>query len=174
MKLTSKQKIILAGSAALLVGVIYYFYSQAKKAYDFCYKVKKLKILKLNRAFTSLEITFDFQNKSKLEFMVTSQDFDVFINETFVTKIQSKQVSALRPESWSPLTTIINFNPDEVFKSVKSIEFLKNMLGGTDKIKLKVVGKVGVKSGVVSATIPLDITYTLKELMTPSEIPSTC
>ena len=106
--------------------------------------------------------------------MVTKQDFDVLINCTLVTKIQSNQTFALRPEAWSPLTTTINFNPDEVFKSVKSIEFLKNMLGGTDKIKLKVVGKIGVKSGVVSATIPLDITYTLKELLTPSEIPSTC
>ncbi len=174
MKLTKNQKYVLFGSLALLAGVGYYFYKQAKKAYDFCYKIKKVKINKLNRAYTSIDLTFDFQNKSKLEFMVTKQDFDVLINGTLVTKIQSNQSFALRPEAWSPLTTTINFNPDEVFKSVKSIEFLKNMLGGTDKIKLKVVGKIGVKSGVVSATIPLDITYTLKELLTPSEIPSTC
>lgn len=174
MKLTDKQKIILFGSITLLAGVAYYFYKQAKKAYDFCYKIKKVKINKLNRAFTSIDLTFDFQNKSKLEFMVTKQDFDVLINDTLVSKIQSTQPFALRPETWSPLTTTINFNPDEVFKNVKSIEFLKNMLGGTDKIKIKVVGKIGVKSGVISATIPLDITYTLKELLTPSEIPSTC
>lgn len=174
MKLTDKQKIILFGSIALLAGVGYYFYRQAKKASDFCYKIKKVKINKLNRAFTSIDLTFDFQNKSKLEFMVTNQDFDVFINDILVTKIKSNQSFALRPEAWSPLTTTINFNPDEVFKSVKSIDFLKNMLGGTDKIKIKVVGKIGVKSGVISANIPIDITQTLKELLTPSEIPSTC
>lgn len=174
MKLNTKQKYILFGSLALLVGVGYYFYKQAKKAYDFCYKIKKLKINKLGRTFTSFDLTFDFQNKSKLEFMVTSQDFDVFINDTLVTKINSDKTYVLKPESWSPLTTTINFNPDEIFQSVKSVEFLKNMLSGTDKIKIKTIGKIGVKSGVISATIPLDITYTLKELLTPSEIPSTC
>ncbi len=166
MALNTNKKMALVFISFGIIGIGYYLYSQSKKLMNFCLSFKGAKINKISPTLVDISAIMGFENKSNLDVTVSNQDYQVLINGVLVTTIKSDKPILLTPKQISNLPLRISFNPMEL--KGKAIGLVKELVSNQNAIKITFKGSLGVKSGILAlAKFPIDITYTLKELMTP-------
>jgi len=159
-----QKKHIIAGAIGLVTITGAVLYLQYKKLMDYVISFKSVKV----KAISAKEINFDlflnFENKSNLKFTIEKQKYDIFINNIFLQTLQNDAPNTIMPNSTSVIGMNIKFDPNVALQRLKLTA--ATLLGGTDKIMVKIVTKMTVKYGIIKFTIP-SYTYedTLKNLM---------
>lgn len=164
MKLTPKTKKLLiygtlgAISVALLLGYIQY-----QKLMNYVIKFKGIKIKQLTANVFNFDLFINFTNNSDIKFEITEQEYKVFLNDKFVTKLVNNLPTTIVPLSTNVIPVNVNFNPTEVLKLLGSN--ITTILLSPEKITLKVDIKLKVKLYGIPVSIPYVYVATLKELM---------
>lgn len=145
-------------SVALLVG-----YLQYEKLMNYIIKFKGIKVKTLTAKVFNFDVFINFTNKSDIKFDIIEQDYKVYLNDKFVTKLANPGVTQILPNSTNVIGVNVNFNPSEVLsllgKNVTSILLKPETINVKIDIKLK-VSLYGIK-----VAIPYVYAATLKEMM---------
>lgn len=164
MKPEIKKWLIVGGlgiiSVALALG-----YLQYKKLMNYTIKLKKIKIKSLTAKLINFDLFINFTNNSDLKFIISDQDYKVFLNDKFVTKISNPNDIIIEPKSTSVIPINIGFNPTDVLNLLG--KNLTTILISPETINLRVEIKLKVALYGIKVSIPYTYNATLKELMNP-------
>jgi LEA14-like dessication related protein len=161
-----KKKHIIAGVIAIGSIAAAAAYLQYKKLMDYCMGFKSLKINALTESNVDLDVFLNFKNNSTIKIDIISQEYNVYINDQFVTKASNAIKQEIQPESLSVIGVNIKFNPTDVYKILKLN--VTDLLLHRDKIKIKIDMKLKVSLWLFTVSIPYTYEATLKDMMTPS------
>lgn len=157
------KKWIIYGTLGAISLVLLAGYLQYRKLMNYAIKFKGIKIKQLTANIFNFDLFINFTNNSDINFEISEQDYKVFLNDKFVTKIVNKTPTTILPASTSVIPVNVNFNPSEVLKLLGSN--LTTILVSPEKITIKVDVKLKVSLYGIKVSIPYVYVATLKELM---------
>lgn len=158
---TSK-KYLIAGVIAIVTITGALAYLQYKKLMNYIIKVKSAVIKKITANLLDLDLTLDFENKSNISFEIKSQEYEVYIDNKFISKINNIKPVFIKAKSNSDIFVNIKANPTKIGSKFK-LEDLNKLLD-LQNIKIKVIGKLKVKLYGFTVNIPFYYETTIKEL----------
>lgn len=162
----SKKKYIITGAIALVTVTGAYLYWQYNKLMKYAIKFAGIKVKNASLTNVNLDISLTFSNNSQLSFAISEQEYEVYLNNIFLTKISKPTVQPIGATSVSPITVNVDFNPSKVGKEVKgqAANLLLNMMNATIRVEVKL--KISLWNFI---KIPIPYTYktTIAELMSP-------
>lgn len=166
-----KKHVIAAGLATISLAAAY-AYLQYKKLLNYAIGFKSARIKTITDKLIDFDLFLKFQNKSDTSFIIQSQDYDVYINDMFVSKVVNYSKTTINPKNVNGGLSIVGvnvkFNPKDVLKKLgkNPVELISNP--GAIRIKVPMKLKVDTKILFIPLTVSADYTYesTLKELLT--------
>jgi LEA14-like dessication related protein len=158
---TSK-KYLIAGVIAMVTITGALAYLQYKKLMNYIIKVKTAVVKTITANLLDLDLTLDFENKSNISFEIKSQEYEVYIDNKFITKINNIKPVFIKAKSNSDIFVNIKANPTKIGSKFK-LEDLGKLLD-LQNVKLKIIGKMKVKLYGISVNIPFNYETTIKEL----------
>ena len=158
---TSK-KYLIAGVIAMVTITGALAYLQYKKLMNYIIKVKTAVVKTITANLLDLDLTLDFENKSNISFEIKSQEYEVYIDNKFITKINNIKPVFIKAKSNSDIFVNIKANPTKVGSKFK-LEDLGKLLD-LQNVKIKIIGKMKVKVYAFTVNIPFNYETTIKEL----------
>ena len=158
---TSK-KYLIAGVIAMVTITGALAYLQYKKLMNYIIKVKTAVVKTITANLLDLDLTLDFENKSNISFEIKSQEYEVYIDNKFISRIKNIKPVFVQAKSHSDIFVNIKANPTKVGSKFK-LEDLGKLLD-LQNVKLKIIGKMKVKLYGISVNIPFNYETTIKEL----------
>lgn len=166
MTLTGIQKrnIAIGGILTLIVGIGIYVYRQ----YDHLVKAgKKLigaKVHNLSLSGVNATVYVEIDNKGDLSVDVIGQDYNIYVNDKFVSNVKVKDDIRINSNGKSILPLTINFNPQTVLMA--GLVNLTSILSDKSKIIISVKGSLSIKTGVLSVkNFGFNVDMTLAEIV---------
>jgi LEA14-like dessication related protein len=160
MQKSTKKTLVIGGIVAGVALVGYLAYRQFLKALDFTIKPRSVKILNRTLNGINLLLGFGFENKSTMKFIVTKQEYDVYLNGILLTTFKSNTPQTIMPNATSPLQIELGLkykdfaNRLNVATGVSWIEKLENLANLRNQ-KLRLDAKISIKYGILPS-IPID------------------
>ena len=162
MKPEVKKWLIVGGlgviSVALAMG-----YLQYRKLMNYTIKLGGAKFKQVTAKVFNFDLFIKFTNNSNINFVISEQEYKVYLNDKFVTKISNQNDVTILPQATNTIPVNIDFNPTEVFTLIGGN--ITNILLKPETIKVKVDGKLKAKLYGFTKSIPFVYEATLKELM---------
>jgi LEA14-like dessication related protein len=157
------KKYIIAGLIGLVTISGAFAYLQYQKLMDYVLGFKGIKIKGIMPALFDFDIILSFKNNSNIKFTLVSQSYEVYINNVYLTTMLSNNGQLIEANAESLITLNVRFNPKEALQRLKITA--TTLVTDTSKIQIKVVTKLKVKYGVITATIPYTYENNLKSMM---------
>lgn len=162
MKISKKH--IIAGTIGIITisGALLYF--QIMKLKDAAIKFSHLRIKKIAFPNFDLDMFLNITNDSNLTVTIKSQEYSIFVNDKFVSKIQNKAQSVVKSKSTSTVGVNVKFNVNEIYKALGQ-DPVSAILKGTETM-VKIDMKIKASVLGIPVNMPIVIEKTLKELTT--------
>jgi LEA14-like dessication related protein len=162
MKIT-KKKIVIGGILGGIAIGGYFISRRIKKLMDYSILITGVKFRETSVANLIFDLNLNFKNNSDIKIVLENQNYDVFLNDKFITTISSEKEQLIKPDGISPLSLTVDVKPSEIVKELGSnpISEALKLVTNFQNQRLKVKMKFGVKFGFL--TIPL--TFTKEELV---------
>lgn len=159
----NKNYLIFGGIAAAVIGGAIYYRRQFNVFYNFKYKVTSVQVLSRSAQLLKLRATIEIDNPSQLQFVLSSYNFDIFLNRTNrVGQISNPDVNQTLVRNGK---SYVSFDIDINLKEINWVSTgLDLLLGGKNSI-ITLRGNLVVKSGILFFRLPLDLSYTFKYLL---------
>lgn len=104
MALSKTQKFgIWAGVVALLGYSAFKINKLVKQLQDFELIFKKVKVNKFNTKTLDFNVFYDYVNKSPITINLVSQEYDIYVNDVYVTTMKNYAENVLKANATSPL-----------------------------------------------------------------------
>jgi LEA14-like dessication related protein len=162
MKPEVKKWLIVGGlgviSVALAMG-----YLQYRKLMNYTVKLGGAKFKNISAKVFNFDLFIKFTNNSDINFVIADQEYKVYLNGKFVTKVTNGTDVTVLPKATNTIPVNIDFNPTDVL-SLLGKNFT-NILLHPETITIKVDGKLKVKLYGFTKGIPFVYEANLKELM---------
>ena len=161
MTLNTKQKVILFSLSAISIfaGAAYLQY---RRLMDYVIKVKKFNLKSFSNKSVVVDILIEFENKSSLAFDITSQSYDVYLNDIFLAHVEGTKAIHVAPKSKTMMPLEVNVNTEEAFAKLKKYAIDIAAKGGNNKMRIKT--KLKVKLFGIPVSIPYDYQATFSEM----------
>ena len=156
---------ILGGIAIIGFGIYKYFTKQVDLLKQFQWKIINFKINTLDLNLIKGTITFRFTSISDIEFIINKFYMDFFFNGKMIGYIEDSvlenKANIIPANGYSDITFDFTLNPQLVLTNITDI--IAFATAKKDAL-IGLVGFVDVKSGFLSATVPINCTCTVKDL----------
>jgi LEA14-like dessication related protein len=164
MTLTKGQKWGIAGGVTLVLGVVGLY---LKKQFDYIYNAKwamgGVKNLKVALDKISFTLFYNVDNKGDLSVIISGQNYDVFVNGKFVSKITNDEDVKIKSNSVSKIPFYVNLDPKDVVKA--GIANISDLLNNQKNVKILIKGKLNIKAGIVNMKkYPFELPFTLADV----------
>lgn len=167
-----EKKYLIAGGIIALVGVVgALLYNQYNKLIDYGLGFKKLKVNKLTPELWSFDIVMNFVNKSVFGFTLVEQDYDLYVNDVFISKMTDYTKTYVKPKGESLLNLNVKFDPKVIVQQLKTNYALMLLKPNQTKIRLDM--KMGVSVLGIKIVIPYVYHDTLQGLIAYYLTPTT-
>jgi len=104
MALSKTQKFgIWTGVVALLGYTAFKINKLVKQLQDFELIFKKVKVNKFNTKTLDFNVFYDYVNKSPITINLVSQEYDIYVNDVYVTTMKNYAENVLKANATSPL-----------------------------------------------------------------------
>lgn len=158
-----KKTIIISGILGGLTVFSYLIYRQVLKVIKFTIKPKSIKSLGVNNRMLNLIVTMGVNNPSEMKFILKEQEYDVYINDVFITRLENKDSQIIYPMATSNLSLNLNVNLNELISKLDYISGVSfadklNIIANLKNQRLKLVSKLSIKYGVLPS-IPIETEY---------------
>lgn len=117
--------------------------NQFKKLKNFKLGFNKIIIEKASLERLKFSFILNFDNRSDLEIVLSSQSYDVYLQDMLVTTIKGDNMQTIYPKSISLLTLNIDLVPKDIIAKIKSIPVASLINPGN--LRLKLVSKFMVR-----------------------------
>lgn len=161
MNLSTKQKVILLSLSAISV-FLGAAYLQYRKLMDYSIKLKKFYLKSFSNKSVVVDIIIEFENKSKLAFDITSQSYEVYLNNIFLASVDGTKSIKIAPKSKTLIPLEVNVQTEEAFAKLKKYAIDIAAKGGNNKMKIKT--KLKVKMYGITVNIPYEYEATFSEM----------
>lgn len=143
----SRGKIIIWSLVATLVGVIIYLYTQFKRLMDATWTYSGFRVKSVDLKNVVLTIFMKIENKGSLSVTIESQEYDAFMNGSFVSHLKNTQPFLLTPGvSYMPLDVSVNLG-DAIKAGLKNIQ---SILTDKSKVNFEIKGTYTLRIGAIS------------------------
>lgn len=170
MKKQTVVGIVILTMGAILIGSIIYFKNQIDKAINYCYKLRAVRFIKLQKDNIIFEIDILINNRSEFDIQINSYELGVYIDNIFITTIKSKNVTQIiSPQSKNIVTAVVDFKPDDLSPDQVG-QIITKAIFNRDKLSFRVSGKLAFLFGglIEMKEFPIEISMTMKEIMEDS------
>lgn len=157
-------------SGAVLIGL--YFRKQYQLLYNSCIKFAGLRNVKLSFQQVKMTILLAYFNKSAIAVEITSQAYDVYVNNMLAATVESKTPTMVPSSDKALLALDIQFKPKDLLMA--GLQNINQLLFNHSAMVIKFSGVIKVKAGIISTTIPYEYEDTLANMTKPSEVPTEC
>lgn len=155
--------LFMLGVGGVGYGVVKYFMTQYEILHNSELKISGLRIKEKTKERVTLGVKLQIKNNSETSFTVKRYDIDIFVNNVLVGNVYDTGVdtSINGHGETSTIAFDFSFSP----KQFGLVDFIHQWLKTKSQTTVTYRGKVGVQKGYFTVGVPLDITYTLKELI---------
>ena len=163
----NRVKIALAvgGLIAVGIGVYSYLKRNAMKLMEMTYRFQNFKIKTATLSNIEVGAEVVLTNPSKLSFTITGYDINVQVQGVNVANLKRDNSNIPIPSNSSiTIPFDAKFNPSQVGSTLLPLflDVFINNKGVAEKLKMRYIGTLSAKYGVVGITnIPIDYTYDL-------------
>lgn len=159
----SKKVIIWSGVLAVLGYTAYWVNKQIKKLQDFTLTFKKMKVNRFNQKEIDFDTFYEYKNNSDIDIHLSSQEYDIYMNGTYVTTLKNYAENTLKANSVSSLAFNVNIKFADLDKKLRVNYF--DMVTQPKEVKISIVMKWKVRLGFIK--IPISYTWdtNLKEIL---------
>lgn len=159
----NKKYAIWGGVIAVLGATAIYVNKQIKKINDFTLTFKKIKVNKFSLTELDFNTFYEYKNNSNIDINLSSQEYDLYVNGTFITTMTNYIENTLKANSVSPLGFNIKINLPDLDKKLRLTYF--TMIADPKAVKLTIIMRWKVRFGFVK--IPVSYTWNtdLKEIL---------
>jgi len=175
MEMTPKLRngLIIGGLLVATAGLIAYFKRQMNLLYDACYTISGGVVHSLTLSSVKMTLFFKFVNESDLTIQVSNMEFNIYVNNMFVTKILKPDVQTIYSKSDAIVKLDFQFNPKDLLRA--GITNIEPLIYDKEKLIIGIKGFLSAKTGIVKLSkFPIDEAITLKEILTPSPNAKKC
>ena len=124
MAISKKQ--VIWGSVIAVLGVsAFWITKQIKKLQNFKLTFKKIQINKFNTKELDFNVSYDYTNNSDIDINLSSQEYDLYINGTYVTTFKNYAENTLKANSVSPLAFNIKIDLPDLDKKIRVNYYVK-------------------------------------------------
>ena len=166
--MTKKQVLIAIGLGAVSIGLTWAYW-QFQKIKDYCISMNRIKLKGFSFTYVDMDLYMNFLNKSKLNLSIISQEYLVYLNNVFVSKISNIVPQAVKPNSISIVSAKIQFSPKKVLETLKKSAI--ELATSPETIKVKISANMKIGYGILKFNVNYDYNTNLKELLL-SETPN--
>lgn len=153
-----KKKYLIAGIIGLVTITGALAYLQYKKLMDYIISIKSINIKEFSVDLLIIDLYLNYENKSTLGFDITSQTYNIYLNNSFVGKAENLNTVKIEPKSTSVLPVQLKLKPTKALTNIGGVAGLLKLAGNMNNIVLKVDSKLRLKLFGIPVTIP----YTYK------------
>jgi len=150
----TKRALWIGGGVVFTVGLAYLLI-QFKKLMDYTIKFSRFQKVKISPNELIFDIFVKLDNPSNLALTLTNQNYDVYINNNFVTNVNTSVQTTLKAKTSTEFPLRINVNPNDITKAMGTNWAI--LLLTPEKVVITTVFKVKVK--VLGITIPIKSKY---------------
>lgn len=162
MKVTKKQ--LIWGSVIAVLGVTgIWLAKQIKKIQDYTLEFKKIKVNSFSKEFLDFNVYYDYKNNSDIDINLSEQEYDVYVNGTFITTLTNYAENVLKAKSVSPLGFNVRLNLPDLDKKLR-VNYFK-MIAQPKEVKLDVVMRWKVRLGFIKIPVKYTWKTDLKEIL---------
>jgi LEA14-like dessication related protein len=152
-----------------ILGMGAFVYYKVKEAMKVCYNFAGIKLGGVGKT-TNLTATIEIKNKGNASFTLKKIEIDVFSADKFLGKIYTQYDTDILPNTAQKVDLATGLNTVEFLKDATTI-LLSNKL---KNIPVSFKGKITVKMGIVSHSLPINENFTMGELFNYMRQPETC
>jgi len=166
---TTSKVLIWSSIIGAVSGIGFFLYSNIKKAMDFGLKIQSLKLNSYDTSTINITLIAKITNDSNILAHIKSYDFDLFVKDKKVADINSSTPATIKPKS-SLLIDIPVSIKTETFKKYSDymsiISAFTTSIANSQETYIELKGSLsGEFSKINIKEIPIDIKYTLKEII---------
>ena len=129
------------------------------------YEFKRYAIKKITRKFIAIDTVVTVINPTDLDVMIQSYDINIFLNGKYVGKSKYKKPQMIKANTRTDIIIEIGVNLKQYFNLSEILQLSALVLKAPSKVKFHYEGLVKIKHSIVTATIPVKIDYSLKEML---------
>lgn len=161
-----KWLVVLSGFGLLAGGAYLYTKDQVKKLLNYCYRLRKFRVVKITKDNFMFTFELHIKNMSDTTVNIKGYDLDLYLQGKKTANIKSEADVLWRAKQIAIIPMTVDVNPEKAFSLPEIISLVA--LFGIDKSKIEVTikGKVSAGLGLLSLrNYPVEIKYSLKELL---------
>lgn len=155
-----KAIIIISGLGLLGYGFYKYISNQKKLLSEFDWKISGFKIIRFSLTELLVDVEFLFTSKSNVEAEVNKLYLDLFLNGQNVGYVEENKSFIIPAKGSSKIPIRLSVNPQLIAKNL--VDVILGSLSKKDVI-FSLKGYVGIKSGFVKTTLPLEYQKSIKD-----------
>jgi len=158
-----RNTLIVSGTLGGLTVLGYLFYRQILKAIEFTIEPESVKSLGVKDRTLKLLVTMGVKNPSNMKFILRDQEYDIYINGVFISRLESKESQIVYPMATSTLALTVDINVDTLltkldYLSGATIADKLNVVANLRDQRMNLVSKLSIKYGILPA-IPIEVAH---------------
>lgn len=158
---------IVGGLGLVLIAISSYVAKQARLLKDACYTIVGAVIHNISYNNFSFSLLMHISNKSDINFSVSNQRYNIYINSMLVAKIEKPKIINVNAKGKTTVSIDVKFNPQDLLS--KGMESIGYLIQDKTKIIIEVKGYLSLKAGVVTVKdYEVDERLTLADLLSGS------
>jgi LEA14-like dessication related protein len=158
-----EKKYLIAGLIGVVTIAGALAYLQYKKLMNYTIKLRNIVVKSANLSSLNFDLFLNFENKSSISFEILSQTYDVYVNDTLISKLKGKEVVKIQPKSTSVIPLKVNIKPSDILNKLGKGTL--NLIANFGNNKLKVNVKLQVKLYGFTINIPFVYESTISEMI---------
>jgi LEA14-like dessication related protein len=145
-----------------------YFANQYRLIKKICIQFIGVQIIQFNFQRVEFNLRLQVKNKSDLDLNIRNQDYDIFVNDSQVAKIQKVEQVTVPPQGSTVVDLPTSFDPMMLLTA--AIDNITDILYNKDNIRVNVKGKMQANTSYIFYnSIPIDLHTTVGKLLQPAE-----
>lgn len=158
-----ERKYIVAGLLGIVSFALAAGYLAYKKLMDYTLGFKSIKVKKVSIKLIEFDVFLNFLNKSNLGFDIIEQEYKVYMNDKFVSKVVNYSTTKILPNATSVIGVNVKFDPRVVLKVIG--KDFKDLILKPDQYIIKTDMKLKVNFYGFKVSIPYVYEDTLKNFI---------
>lgn len=159
---STSKKYLIAGVIGLVTVAGAAAYLQYKKIMNYVITVKNVVINSISINLIDFTLNLNFENKSSVAFIIKSQSYNVYINNSLISKLNNNAPINIAPKSVSIIPLKVITKPSALLESIKLN--ITDILLKPELVIIKVVAKLKVRLWIIDVNIPYTYSENLKTL----------
>lgn len=175
IKITPKLRngLIIGGLLVAATGLAVYMKRQFNLIKESCYTISGGIIHNLALDSVKMTLFFKFVNDSDITIKLSDMNFNIYVNNMFVTKIVRSQEQTVLSKANTIIRLDFEFKPKDLLRA--GITNIEPIIYDKEKLIISVKGTFSAQTGILKLrNFPIQEDITLKELLTPSSKEKKC